>query len=430
MHEQSSVIGRHMSRRGFLSAAGALGAGLMLSGCTSRPDGATNISFYVSKPEVIASMESLIARYNKEQSRVHVTVDSTSNVPADFTRNGPPDLGFWNYNFSMVEFVTHGTLMDLAHTAAAQSVESSLWPMVKVVADYPGRTSVIPYSVITEAVIYNKEIFDKHGITQVPTTWTEFVEVCEKLQSQGVTPIYSTYGDPWTIAQGMFDYTIGGLVDIPEFLKAMSKEGTKVGPDSKVSFSKDLRPAMEKMVALAKYSNKDAASRHYGDGNTAFAQGKAAMYLQGPWALSQIALTNSHMQLGTFPLPVTENPDDLRVRLDLDIALWIPEALPSGQKAAAMDLLDWLWQPKIADAYNNTNDGYSPRKGAPAPSNPVLNGMKKYYENGQYYMGMSQLIPSQIPVANYVQAIVLGSSIDSQLQLLDQAWARYSYLPS
>lgn len=423
-----------MSRRGFLAAVGATGAAFALAGCSGQAGSAsgtarsaTGITFYLSKPEVIPYMTKLVKTYNAQQDSVRVTLDTTSNIPADFTRNRPPDLGLLNYNMAMVEFITHGTLMDLSHTAAARAVEPSLWPMVKVVADYPGRTSVIPYSIITEAVIYNKDIFDKHRIA-IPTTWSAMIEVCKQLKSAGVTPIYSTYADTWTVAQGLFDYTIGGLIDIPKFFTAIRKEGTKIGPEAAASFSKDFKPAMQKMVELGSYSNRDAASRHYGDGNTAFAKGQAAMYFQGPWAFSQIALTNPHMNLGTFPLPVTEDPKDLKVRLDLDLAMWIPEA--STKKDAALNFLSWLSQPKVADAYNNINDGYSSRKGAPAPAAPALDGMKKYYESGQYYMGMSQLIPAEIPVANYAQAMMLGSSIDSQLRLLDQAWARYSYLPS
>ena len=34
-----------------------------------------------------------------------------------------------------------------------------------------------------------------------------------------------------------------------------------------------------------KYTNQDAASRGYGDGNLAFSKGEGAMYFQGPWAL-------------------------------------------------------------------------------------------------------------------------------------------------
>jgi raffinose/stachyose/melibiose transport system substrate-binding protein len=75
----------------------------------------------------------------------------------------------------------------------------------------------------------------------------------------------------------------------------------------------------------SQFVNTDAPSRGYGDGNLAFAKGEAAMYLQGPWAFSEIAKTSPDMNLGTFPLPMTDDPSDRRVRVNMDLAAMIPE---------------------------------------------------------------------------------------------------------
>ncbi len=60
------------------------------------------------------------------------------------------------------------------------------------------------------------------------------------------------------------------------------------------------------------HTQEGAASRGYPDGNVAFANGEAAMYLQGPWALSEIREANPEVQVGTFPMPLTNNPEDTR----------------------------------------------------------------------------------------------------------------------
>ena len=36
---------------------------------------------------------------------------------------------------------------------------------------------------------YNKTLFDKAGIKEVPTTWDELDAVCAKLKDAGITPI-------------------------------------------------------------------------------------------------------------------------------------------------------------------------------------------------------------------------------------------------
>ena len=63
------------------------------------------------------------------------------------------------------------------------------------------------------------------------------------------------------------------------------------------------------------------------------------MYFQGPWALGEIAKTSPDLELGTFPLPMTNDPDDLKVRVNLDLALWVPEA--SNSKEAARTFVSY-----------------------------------------------------------------------------------------
>ncbi|WP_410842705.1 ABC transporter substrate-binding protein, partial [Paraburkholderia sp. BR14264] len=153
----------------------------------------------------------------------------------------------------------------------------------------------------------------------------------------------------------MFDYSVGGSDDVPKTFAALQREGTKVGKDASVSFERDFRAPMERMVQLRQWHQKGAASRGYGDGNLAFAQGKAAMYLQGPWALGEIAKTTPDMDLGTFPLPVTDDAADNKVRVNVDLALWIPEA--SRKQEAAREFLTYLMTPTVNDKYNADNNG-------------------------------------------------------------------------
>ncbi|WIB76669.1 extracellular solute-binding protein [Curtobacterium sp. MCPF17_002] len=413
-----------VSRRSFLFGAGGIGASLALAGCaplgssSSRPE---TITFYVSKPEVIGYFDDVIAKFHASQDKIRVVRDSTSSMSANFVRNRPPDLGCWNYNFSVAPFVEHGALTDLSDLPQAATINPDLWPLLEQTADYPGRKSALPYSVTAASVIYDKQLFAKQGI-EVPTTWTEFAEVCERLTTAGIAPIYGTFKDNWTIAQGMFDYTIGGMLDVPRTFSALEREGTSVGKGSAVSFEKDFAAPMRRMEQLRQWHQDGAASRGYGDGNLAFAQGKAAMYLQGPWALGEIAKTTPDMDLGTFPLPVTDDAADRKVRVNVDLALWIPEA--SRKQEAAREFLSYLMQPKVNDKYNADNNGFGVRKDAPPASNPALTGMQSYYDDAAFYLGASQLIPAEIPVANYAQSIAFGGDAQRQLRTLDADWAR------
>lgn len=416
-----------LSRRTFLQSIGAAATGLALAGCANRSgagSGVTEITFFQSKPEVIGYFDGLIEQFHEAQSTVRVRHDATSNLAGSFVRESPPDIGLLNYNFEISRYVERGVLSDLGDMPEAARVKKELLPLIEVTASYPGRTSVIPYSLMAAAVLYNREIFAQQGL-EPPTTWSEFVAVCDALTGAGVTPIYSTYRDPWTIAQGHFDYSVGGMLDTTEFFTDLKAEGADVGASSEVSFQKQLREPVQRMVELSAYDNADAPSRGYGDGNLAFARGEAAMYLQGPWALTEIAKTNPDLDVGAFPLPMTEDPADRKVRVNVDLALWIPEASP--RKQAAREFLSFLMQPEIIDTYNADNLGFGVTEDAAAVTNPTLVELQEYYERADFYIGASQLVPQSIPLQNYTQSLITGADPGSILRRVDADWSRLAF---
>ncbi|MDQ0727747.1 ABC transporter substrate-binding protein [Microbacterium sp. W4I20] len=409
--------------------AGALGltlVGAALTSCAAG-SGAETIRFTFSKREAIELMTELVAEYNSSQDKVKVEIDTSGVdvVSASFVRGNPPDIMLANYNYEIARFVQRCALTDLSETKAADSIRDDLGPLLDQYGSCEGRTSALPYSVMAASVIYNKEIFDEQGL-EVPQTWDELLAVCDQLKEAGIDPFYGTFKDDWTVAQGWYDYTAGGSVDVIEFFDALATEGADVGADSPVSFQQDFAEPMERMKKLvSEYTNADAASRGYGDGNLAFGKGEAAMYLQGPWAFSEIEKTAPDLDLGTFPLPMTDDPAELGVRVNMDLAAMIPEE--SNHPEAARDFLEFLYLPENIQAYNDSQLGFTPTTDAAPPDDPRVEGMIEYYENGQIYQGPSVLVPRTLPVFNYAQAMVLGASTESTLRTMDADWARIAF---
>lgn len=416
----------HTRIRRQLTAAAVIGlSAVLLAGCS--PDGRETIRFTFSKREAIDFMNGVVADYNASQDKVTVEMDTSGVdvVSASFVRGNPPDIMLANYNHEVARFVQRCALSDLSGTDAAAGTRDDLQPLMDQYGVCDGRISALPYSVMAASVIYNEQIFEDQGL-EVPTTWDELIDVCNELKSAGITPFYATFKDDWTIAQGWYDYSLGGSLDVVDFFKTLAAQGTDVGPDSKVSFEKDFAGPMDKMLELTdNYVNDDAAGRGYGDGNLAFANGEAAMYLQGPWAFSEIAKTSPDLELGTFPLPMTDDPADLAVRVNVDLAAMIP--VGSRHQEAAREFLEYLYQPEIIEAYNASQLGFTPTDDAAAPDDPRIAGMQEYYDSARIYQGPSVLVPKTIPVFNYTQAMVLGSSPASVLQTMDQDWARLAF---
>lgn len=413
---------RRPARRALAAAVTATVAITALAGCAPGADEPETMRFHLSKPEAIPYFRDLISQYNASQDDVRVVFDTSANLQAGFLRGNPPDLGLLNYNMEMARFMERGALSDLSDMPEADRILPEVQDLVDQYATYPGRTSVLPYSVMAASVIYNKDLFAEAGV-DVPETWDELLAAADSLQEAGITPFYGTFKDPWTVAQGWFDYSVGGMTDVAGFYDALREEGTHVGADSAVSFQKTLAEPVDRMLTLSRdYANPDAASKGYGDGNLAFAQGKAAMYLQGPWALGEIAKSNPDIDLGTFPLPMTDDPDDLKVRVNIDLAAWIPEA--SRHKEAAREFLSYLFEKKTMDEYNAAQLGYGTTTDAAPVTDPRIVGMKPYFDDARFYQGASKAIPLTIPTDNYLQGMVTGSDPTTTLKTLDADWAR------
>ena len=412
-----------LTRRTLLAGAGGALSAAALAACGSA-SGSSQLTFYQSKPEAIPYFGQLAADFSASQGRFSVQHDIATNLSASFVRNSPPDLGCLNYNLEMGRFMERGALSDLSDLPEAAMIREDVADLADWYPTYEGRTSVLPYSVTAASVIYNRRLFEEHGL-EVPTTWEELLTVCETLQAADVIPIYGTFLDPWTIAQGLFDYTVGGMVDVRSFYQQMDEIGEDVGPDSEVSFQSTLLEPVQRMMELVPYFNSDAPSRAYGDGNTAMAQERAAMYFQGPWAFGEIEKAGSDLDLGTFPLPMTDDPADLKVRVNIDLSLWIPEA--ANEQEGARELLQYLMRPEVQDPYNAEFLAFGTTKDAPAVTDDRIAEMQQYYDEGRFYMGASQFIPNSIPAQNYIQSIAGGADAEQTLARMDADWARLAF---
>jgi raffinose/stachyose/melibiose transport system substrate-binding protein len=402
------------TRRRFLAGAAAT-AGLAACGSPAGSQGRTTIRLFESKTEVIDYVSALVAEFNESQSDIWVVHDSSqTSLTAQFVRNAPPDVGMFNYNLEAASFVSTGVLEDLSDLPEAATIDPQYQGLVDQFANFEGETSVLPYSITAAGVLYNTALFDQVGLA-VPTTWSELITVCQTLQGAGIVPVELTSSEVWTLAQGLFDYTTGSAADVAAFYEAL-----KSGED--VTFLDTFGDAGRQMVEFAGYANPDNASRTYPDGNLAFGRGEAAMYLQGPWALNEVSKVDPDLPVDTFPMPATEDPEQTRSRVNLDLALWIPTASPHQDEARVF--LQWLMSPDVIGRYNGDNLASSPLKDAPPQQDPRMAGLQESLADGRIYQGANTYIPPGVPVGNYVQEALLSGDSDTMLRRLDEDWGR------
>ena len=72
----------------------------------------------------------------------------------------------------MARFMERGALSDLSDMPEADRILPEVQELVDQYATYPGRTSVLPYSVMAASVIYNKQIFEDERARGARPPWT------------------------------------------------------------------------------------------------------------------------------------------------------------------------------------------------------------------------------------------------------------------
>lgn len=163
-----------------------------------------------------------------------------------------------------------------------------------------GSIKNMPYQPSTFVTMYNKDLFNKAGITSVPKTWDEFLDVCAKLVAIGVTPI--TVDDAYMAA--FFGYNMDRMVGLDETLR-MVRENDFSGPQV-LEFGK-----IWEDMAKKGYISKKAASNIYPSGQVEeIATGKVAMYLNGTWLPNEIKGNAPNMNWGAFAWPAMKPQGD------------------------------------------------------------------------------------------------------------------------
>ena len=174
--------------------------------------------------------------------------------------------------------VVNRTLLNLARTAGGGSIRS------------------IPYQPFVFTIMYNKDLFDRAGITRLPANWNEFLDVCARLQAIGIPGI--TVDDAYTSA--LFGYTMNRLVGADVCARMVANQDFS-GPQV-LRFGQILEN-----MARNGYISPTAAANVWPTGQIQdIASGRVAMYLNGTWLPNELRGNAPDMRWGSFAFPAID----------------------------------------------------------------------------------------------------------------------------
>ncbi len=188
-----------------VSAAAVLGMAACGGGGSSADDNTIVFWHNATAGDGRQYWEDFAAAFESEHEGVTVQIEAIQNE--DFEgklTTAMQDLGSGPDVFMTLggqkdqDMIDAGQLMDLTDkisdtvkTQMAASLDS---------ATYDGKIYGVPTTVQPGGIWYSKDLFAQAGITEVPTTWEELMDACQKLKDAGIDPIAVGAKDAWPAA--------------------------------------------------------------------------------------------------------------------------------------------------------------------------------------------------------------------------------------
>lgn len=409
---------RALTRRSFLGLSAA--AGLALTGCEGeRSDGRTEIEFVSYKREAVSIFEALMAEFNETNDHIYLNFtspnDAVTIMKTRFVREDYPDVVAIGGDASYADFVDSNILADVTEYPGMANVQPAYQEIMKSVTYVPmDGIYGVPYIANAAGMLYNKDMFAEKG-WEIPTTWTEFCDLCEQIKAEGeVLPLYLGFLDTWTILSP-WNSMLVELVPSDHIRKVNAGEA---------KFADYYREPAEKLLKLLEYGEDGPMAYSYEDACTAFARGQSAMFPCGSFAVPQILGANPEMNIGLFAMPASDDPDDRIVVSGVDLC-WNMTTANENHREQIYEVIDFLNKPENLQTYIDDQKAIPCTEGD-FTLDPLFDDIQEFLDEGKVIDYPDHSYPSGMACDAQLQAFLMDGDVDAFLANWDNLWQRYN----
>ncbi|MER5892205.1 ABC transporter substrate-binding protein [Streptomyces sp. NPDC001876] len=287
------------------------------SGANDDPNARTTINFWHgwSAPSEVKAVQDNVDRFEKTHPNIKVNVvgnindDKLNQSLRTGSSNGPDVVSSFTTS-NVGKFCSSGAFADLTPFIEKSKLDlEKTFP--EVLLDYTqfeGKRCALPLLADAYGLYYNKDAFEKAGVTAPPKTMSELAAVAKKLTvSKGDS--YEQLG---------FMPTYHGYETVADHYLS-SWDHTYFDADGKSNIAKD--PAFAEMLTYQKklvedlggYAKLEKYRGTFGDewgAKHPFHTGQVAMQLDGEWRLGMATDAKVPFEIGVAPMPVADDEAD------------------------------------------------------------------------------------------------------------------------
>lgn len=241
-----------------------------------------------------AELEDIEIEYNYVENQFYGTAIKTKLTAGegdDIMAFAPLDV----YSLS-----SQGQVLDLTERYGSLYSDAG-----KVPYTFDGKLYAVPMLSWYEGIFYNKTIFEEHNIS-VPTTFDEWIGVCEQLAADGIKPLTLGAKNGSTLLKSCLGY-----VTAEYLLNDKGRDFDYRFSKGEASLAGTWDPYIAKWKTLIDkgFINTNMLGIDDNQALDEFATGKAAMWASGPWSYATIKQKNINLKFDMFPY-LGEKPEN------------------------------------------------------------------------------------------------------------------------
>jgi multiple sugar transport system substrate-binding protein len=277
-----------------------------------------------SDPSDLKGVQNINAAFKQVQPGINVILNTVDHGTFqdqinNYLNTTPDDVFFWFSGFRMRFFAAKGLATAIDDVWAGVKSNYTAGFTTSVTGD-DGKVYGIPVDYYPWCVFYRKSVFADKGYT-VPTTFDELLTLCEKMKSDGITPIAFADKDGWP-AMGTFDILNLRLNGYDFHVGLMT--GKEKWTDPKVT------TVFQTWAKLLPYYTSGFSGLTWQQACDTLVTKKAGMYLLGLFLTGEIDTADpsgdSKKDTDFFPFPYMGNSFDAEKSLDAPIDITMMSA--------------------------------------------------------------------------------------------------------
>lgn len=228
--------------------------------------------------ETLTFQQEIVDEFNKKQDKIEVSIEAygdnyDTKITASMGSGDAPDVMYmWNYPKYSKGLLQLDELIEKEGSEYISDFYEALWNY----NSFEGKKYGIPVGYTTRVLYYNKDLFDKAGISYPNEnwTWSDVYDASRKLTDKSK----KIYGIAFPVKPDPYDYEMFSWSNGSSFVNKNGEYKNIINNSKNVEVYETIQNLIKENIAIS--------TEDYGEKN--FILGKVAMFMNGSWSIKRL----------------------------------------------------------------------------------------------------------------------------------------------